>query len=402
VKLLYLTTAYAAFARQFYAPDSGRADAGFAAQRAALEAEGYGWAGAWGPALAPHGIEVCEVWLNLEPMQRAWSREHGGPGPASALADLAVARARAFAPDVLWYDHGDEALLSRLRDACPSIRTALGWVGSALPDRPVWSSFDLVLSCAPESIEVLRRRGVRAELLHHAFHRHVLERLSPGPFSHDVCFVGQLDPDHPLHEHRERILDALLARFDLAVFAHTPSQAGGRGRRAVKRAAWHAAHVLRRTGVPEGAIRRLPVIGRAAAWPGAPRVQLPPRLARALKPPRFGLAMYQLLRDARITLNVHAGPETRFTSNMRLFEATGVGSCLLTDAAENLPELFQPDREVATFRTVEECVEQVARLLERDDERTAVARAGQARCLAEHTYERRGVRLAELVRSALP
>jgi spore maturation protein CgeB len=87
---------------------------------------------------------------------------------------------------------------------------------------------------------------------------------------------------------------------------------------------------------------------------------------------------------------------------MRLFEATGVGSCLLTDAAENLPELFQPDREVATFRTVEECVEQVARLLERDDERTAVARAGQARCLAEHTYERRGVRLAELVRSALP
>jgi len=154
--------------------------------------------------------------------------------------------------------------------------------------------------------------------------------------------------------------------------------------------------------MPEVALRRMPMVGRAAAWPGAPRVALPPRLAGALGPPRFGLDMYQLLRDSRVTLNVHAGAKTRFTSNMRLFEATGVGTCLLTDAADNLSELFEPDREVATFRSVDECVGKVARLLDHEDERAQIAAAGQSRCLADHTYPRRGDQLAAMIRAALP
>ena len=41
---------------------------------------------------------------------------------------------------------------------------------------------------------------------------------------------------------------------------------------------------------------------------------------------------------------------------MRLFEATGSGACLVTDWKENLGELFEPDVEVVTYRSVAECV----------------------------------------------
>jgi spore maturation protein CgeB len=86
---------------------------------------------------------------------------------------------------------------------------------------------------------------------------------------------------------------------------------------------------------------------------------------------------------------------------MRLFEATGVGACLLTDAADNLHELFEPGREVATFRDAAECRARIRELLADEPVREAIARAGQARCLAQHTFRHRAPRLDQLLRSAM-
>jgi spore maturation protein CgeB len=49
--------------------------------------------------------------------------------------------------------------------------------------------------------------------------------------------------------------------------------------------------------------------------------------------------MYQALRRSLITLGREAG-------NARLFEATGVGTFLLTDFKDNLQTSFEPSREV--------------------------------------------------------
>jgi spore maturation protein CgeB len=110
------------------------------------------------------------------------------------------------------------------------------------------------------------------------------------------------------------------------------------------------------------------------------------------------MELFRTLRDSRATLNVHAGSATRFTSNMRLFEATGAGTCLLTDAAPNLAELFEPDREVAVYSSDDECVEKARWLIAHDVERESMAVAGQQRCLAAHTFHHRAPRLDELLR----
>jgi spore maturation protein CgeB len=110
--------------------------------------------------------------------------------------------------------------------------------------------------------------------------------------------------------------------------------------------------------------------------------------------------MFQTLRDSRITLNIESGSTTRHSSNMRLFEATGVGTCLLTDRTEGLGELFEPGREVATYGDLDECVERIRRLLAHPDEREAIARAGQARTLRDHTLAHRARHLDALLRAA--
>ena len=79
---------------------------------------------------------------------------------------------------------------------------------------------------------------------------------------------------------------------------------------------------------------------------------------------------------------------------MRLYEATGVGSMLLTDRKDNLHELFDIDREVVAYSSKEEAAEMVRYYLDHPDEMASIAQAGQARTLREHTY---GQRMQELV-----
>jgi spore maturation protein CgeB len=96
-----------------------------------------------------------------------------------------------------------------------------------------------------------------------------------------------------------------------------------------------------------------------------------------------------------VTLNCHGAIDvcghasTSIANNLRLYEATGVGTCLVTDWKENLPELFEPGQEVVAYRSIEECIEKVRHLLSHESERARIAAAGQARTLREHTYQRR-------------
>jgi len=102
-----------------------------------------------------------------------------------------------------------------------------------------------------------------------------------------------------------------------------------------------------------------------------------------------------------VTLNSHIDISRGSASNMRLFEATGVGSCLLTDAKSNLQEMFVSDQEVVTYRSVDECLEKASYLLEHEAVRAGIAAAGQRRTLADHTFAHRAVLLDEIIRRLL-
>jgi len=86
---------------------------------------------------------------------------------------------------------------------------------------------------------------------------------------------------------------------------------------------------------------------------------------------------------------------------MRMFEATGVGACLLTDRKENLANLFAPESEVVSYGSAAECVEKVRYLLEHESERAAVAAAGQRRTLRDHTFAHRAAQIDAIIRQRM-
>lgn len=109
--------------------------------------------------------------------------------------------------------------------------------------------------------------------------------------------------------------------------------------------------------------------------------------------PRYrGLAggdeLRKILGHSRIAVNRHADDD-RCAWNRRLFEATGAGALLITDHHDNLCDLFAVGKEIVTYRTPAECRELIDYYHGHPDEAEAIARAGQARTLRDHTFARR-------------
>lgn len=124
-------------------------------------------------------------------------------------------------------------------------------------------------------------------------------------------------------------------------------------------------------------------------------------LLKNQKSPVYGIDMFNLFLRSKIVLNFHVGAAGDYAGNMRMFEVTGVGSCLLTDNKKNMKDLFDLEREVVAYENAEDCISKVKWLLDHEDERKSIALAGQQRTLRSHTVEERCKLMIEIINAEL-
>lgn len=382
MRLLKIGVYYPNYLEQFYARRPGFAETSYASQHAALIGDCFGSSDFWTRELSRLGYETCDLIINAEPLQKAWASERGLTfDDGGWLFRIAEAQVRDFRPDVLIvadYSTVTAAFLRHLRGVCPSLRLVLGWCGAPYGDGSVFGEWDVVLSCVPELVAHFRDEGRRARHVNHAFEPRVLEKLgaqADAP-SADFVFIGSLVKSERFHLGREKLLSRLVKETGLQIWSEVGPPQPSRLRRAVR--------LLRG--------------GTSRSLPQSP---VDARIARRARPPLFGLDMFRQLRAGRVALNTHIDISTHSASNMRLFEATGVGSCLLTDSKENLGELFEPDAEVIAYRDAGECVEKVKYLLGHEARRRDIAAAGQRRTLRDHTFASRAALIDAVIREEL-
>jgi hypothetical protein len=336
------------------------------------------------------GYDAIDVHANNEIMQNAWALEHGLSAETTTVSESFMNTARwvrrcaARTPlrhlkaivrpalDVL--DRQDawchDVLAAQIEEYRPDIilnmsldfvssrfllerksRLLVGQIASPLPPEESLRGYDVIVSSLPNFVDRFRKLGIPSELSRLAFEPSILSQLRPSSESIDVSFVGSLSRAHMA---RVAFLEEFVGRSDLQVW-----------------------------GMVADDTRASSIMSRhrgGAAW---------------------GTAMYQILADSKITLNCHIGIAGSYANNQRLFEATGVGTLLLTDWKDNLHEMFALDREVVAYRTAAECAELVTYYLAHDREREAIARRGQERTLQEHTYAHRTRELAGIIEQYL-
>ena len=378
MRLLKLGIYHATYLRQFYAARPRLKTQSYDVQHETLIADGFGSADFWTSALNELGYETTDVIANAESLQKAWARENDcGFDERDWLFEIAAAQIEKFRPEVLLvadYTTFTADFLKSIRRECPSIQLILGWCGAPYADLSVMKEWDVALSCVPEMVAEFRAEGLESFHVNHAFAPRILSAVdtnsAPGV---DFAFVGSVLKQSRFHVERERLLLYLTEHTNLQIWSDVAKPATSlRGK---------ISEIFARRTVSAN--------------------QIDQRLADRMHPPVFGLEMFQRLRDSRVVFNNHIDISPTSASNMRLFETTGTGACLLTDRKKNLPELFEPEKEVLTYASAEECVEKVRYILEHEDERRAIAEAGQRRTLRDHTFANRAARIDEIIRRSL-
>jgi spore maturation protein CgeB len=389
MRILVLNADYPRFLMWLYRHKPGLENTSYATQMAARNASLFGLADFYSTNFAMLGHTAAEIHVNNPWLQSAWAREHGiaietpdataerralpgwiertvtpfkpmlrplarkvglSPKLDAQATGILLAQIEDFRPDLIINQdvfRVDTELARRIK-GIGSKPVLIGHVGIEPPRGQDWAVYDLMISQLPRLVQFFRNAGARAELSHLAFEPRILDAL-PKPPTRDieVSFVGSVSVDH---QQRIALLEAVARQFHLKIWGSHP-------------------HAL------------------PASSP----------LHRCLQGEVWGTEMYQVLRRSRITLNSHIDLAGREAGNMRLFEATGVGTFLLTDFKDNLHTLFEPDREVAVWRSVDECLKAIDRYLGDDDARERIARAGQARTLGQHTYRHRAAEILKLV-----
>ena len=348
MRILIVDTCYPAFVEAHYRRRPELSSQTYADQWRALMDTCFGTFDAYSHHLARSGHEAHEVVANCVPLQRAWAREHGADADEEAVL---LAQVRAFEPDVVYVQnlhYPSEQALGVFHDVAELVA---GQIASKAPSDDRLRRFDLILTSFPHFVPRFRALGVDTEYFRIGFDPRVLARLErEGPLEQDLgaVFVGSLN------RIRHGRANARLAR----AASRAPIDFWGHGVRG-----WPPWSPLRRRYHGE-------------AW---------------------GIDMYRILRRSRIAVNRHIRESEEFANNMRLFEATGVGAMLLTDAKTNLAELFDPGVEVGTYSGAADLADKVLYYLAHEDERSAIAAAGQRRTLGEHGYDARMPELAALL-----
>jgi hypothetical protein len=370
MRILVIDTYYPVFLGDLYREHEDLERRPYSEQWRVLMDACFGTADFYSSNLAKLGHEAAELVCNAAPLQRRWAQEHGlrlkektwglrmrrgivptlFRRPSRWLYEVLAAQVKTFRPDVVHFQDPagtDPALLREIR---PYVRLLTAQIASPYAPQTNFSPYDLMLSSFPHFVKQFQQMGLRSSYFRLGFEPRVLERVRRTA-PHDAVFAGGFSPSH---SERIRFFEKLTRRFPIDWWGY-----------------------------------------------GVDNLEPDSPLRAAYRGPAWALDMYECLHNARIAVNHHIDAAENFANNMRLYEATGVGAMLLTDAKENLPELFEPGREAVAYRSVEECAELIRYYLDHEEERRAIARAGQERTLREHTYLHRMEEFLEIVKRHL-
>lgn len=374
MRIAIIDNYYRRFLNQHYAESPSLAAQSYERQHESLIEARFATSDYYSRHLNDLGCEVVDLVANCRQLQTAWSRENGFsvrpwtfavphrfyrvPLIGGALAALpgylnaAMRQLQSIRPDVLYCHDLTFFTPAALKEIKRHVRLIVGQIASPLPPTRFLLGFDLILTSFPHFVPRLRKLGIASEYLKLGFEPSVAEAFHGVERDIPVSFIGGMAPSHkqaiPLLEH--------LAR-------HTNIRFFGYG------------------------VEQLP---------GSSPIR------EKFEGEAWGLAMYRILARSKITINRHIAVAENYANNMRLFEATGMGALLLTEQKDNLGELFEPGREIETYRDKDEAVEKINTLIADPEQLQRIATAGKARTLRDHTFAARMREVLDILSRYLP
>lgn len=373
MRILIVDTYYPRFLASHYAANPGLRQQDFNYQRASLLDACFGTSDFYSRHLNDMGHEAQDLIVNCVPLQAAWAKENNfsvkpwalkvphrvyrlpavGPVLRSVpgLLELAVNQIKSIKPDVLYCHDLSFFPKNILKDLKRDVKLIVGQIACPLPPDEFLQGYDLILTSFPHFVDRLRGMGISSEYFRIAFDTRVLEKLGKVPKDVDISFVGGISRHHA---NALSLLEYLAKTTPIRFFGY-----------------------------------------------GAQKLSWSSPIRRRHEGEVWGLKMYRALARSNITINRHINVAENNANNMRLYEATGVGTLLITDRKDNLNQIFEIGKEILAYSSAEEAGKLVDYYMAHPDEARDIAAAGQARTLSEHTYRHRMQELVPILQRYL-
>jgi glycosyltransferase involved in cell wall biosynthesis len=363
MKILILDNYYEDFLESFYSKNPKVSEMDFEAHRALLLEQHFGTSDIYSYNIKKLGHEAQEIITNDFRLQIKWAQENGIqtlPLPRYLTYGLKYvlgydwryriikAQVEQIKPDVLYIQEGNILSDSFIAKLKPYVKLVVGQIASARRFNRTYHNYDLLISSFPHFVEYFKNKGLNAVWQPLAFDERMLNIFSQNKSTYPITFIGGFSPK--TYKWSTPLFEDVAKQINIDVWGY-----------GIKSLSFNS--MFRKYYHGE-------------AW---------------------GLDLYRILSESLITLNRHGEVSQQYANNMRLYEATGMGTCLITDWKENLHTIFEPDEEVVTYRSADELIEKVNYLLENDGERMKIAEAGQNRTLKDHTYQIRVKELLEIL-----
>ncbi|MHB8120730.1 MAG: methyltransferase domain-containing protein [Desulfuromonadaceae bacterium] len=358
LRFMQVLTFYDQYLTDFYQKYPKLAASSYNDQIEALMADGFGAIHTYAPYLKEIGYQPLFILANCAQTQACWLQEQSLPFPtASWQKEIVRMQVERFQPDVLYLGNPiefDASFVASLSWRPPLI---IGWRAASIPPGTDMSHMDIMLSHLSVSRQQVLKLGARnAEHFVPGVPAFLAQATNDQPKLYDVVFSGQWTSEHATRNTLiERVAKAAQQRgFSLGLFL-------------------------------------------ACADPG----QLPYDVAKYNLGARWGLDMYRALKSGRIVINAEIDLAQGEAGNMRLFEATSVGSFLLTEHHLNIESYFRPGDQIETFHDSDELLQKIDYYLSHPEERELIARMGQEHSLKEHGMQRRVLLLDQIIKKYL-
>jgi len=388
-------------------------------QKAIWDSQFYVYGDSFSYWMKRRGNEAIDIVVDSVSLQSTWARENDiDTSVDSWCLDTILAQIGTYKPDVIYLQdiHAIPVSIRKsLKSLFPFIKAVVifrGYPGGTLSYFADFCDADLLLVGAPQLVSKFSQLGREAHLVYHSFDHRINRFLDKVPDENKVpfSFVGTLGFGSPEHQERANLLNMISSATDFTVYSDDP---------------WRVVPVKIKTADVIGGLASVVVrnsvvkkFGRQVLrhkhlFPISVKSSVKKMIMRGkvisqnfqsgteVFPGVHGLAMYQVLANSKISFNVHSNAGRGTVENMRMFQATGVGSCLLTDWGRNISDLFEPDKEVVCYKTPEECIDKLRQLQSNDKLRAEIAENGQLRVLRDHTTEKRVEQIHALIATKL-
>ena len=381
--------------------------------------QNYPWCNSFSDRMSEIGNQSVDIIYNFEEMQNMWSAEYSTNNNINFQNNLEerlflifLEQIKFYKPEVLFFQHGapfSSEKLKFIKEKFKFIKKIIFHNGYLL-SKDELKNVDVIFASLPIYKSYYQDLGIKSYLVYHYFDETILDKISfKQKKQNRVIFCGKTGSDgHENYSFRFNLLKELL--FENYFSIHSVEL--GRSL-LVKKDFKHSLrdYIIKKSkffpkpvlnfiinNLNNNKIKRLFIDIK-----NRPKVKnylhdlYPEKIIKCV----YGVEMFQLLRDHNFSLNIHSDQSGIDCGNLRMFEVTGVGSCLLTEYKSNIKDLFDPEQEVVTYKSKDELLSKLNNIKNNNKIIQEIAQNGQRRNLANHTTSIRIREIDKLVQNEL-